>query len=78
RIVLNFSGNGLPEENRTVALKDISFQQAAAAEESMMPMSGGMALDEVPAVLLSECYNDLRTIAATGTGYDPEWEKKVY
>jgi hypothetical protein len=43
----------------------------------MMQMSGGMALDEVPAVLLSECYNDLRTVAATGTGYDPQWEKKV-
>ena len=50
----------------------------------MMPMSAGMALDsagmaldEVPAVLLSECYNDLRTIAAAGTGCDPEWEKKI-
>ena len=77
RVVLNFSGNGLPEENRAVALKDISFQQVTAAEGPMMQMSGGMALDEVPAVLLSECYNDLRTVAATGTGYDPQWEKKV-
>ena len=75
--LLNFSGNGLPEENRQVALKDISFQQAAAEEESMMQMSGGMPLDEVPAVLLSECYNDLRTIAAAGTGFDPGWEKKI-
>ena len=78
KVVLNFSGNGLPEENRTVALKDLAFQQAASDEEPMMQMSGGMALDEVPAVLLSECFNDLRAIAATGTGQDPEWEKKVY
>jgi hypothetical protein len=42
-----------------------------------MRMAGGPALEEVPAVLLSECYNDLRAIAATGTDYDPEWEKKV-
>jgi len=78
RSVLSFSGNGLPEENRTVALKDLSFRQAAAENESTVQISGGMALDEVPAVLLSECYNDLRAIAATGTGHDPEWEKKVY
>ena len=77
KVTLNFSGNGLPEENRPVALKDISFQQAAAEEESMMEMSGGMPLDEVPAVLLSECYNDLRAIAAAGTGFDPDWEKKA-
>jgi hypothetical protein len=77
KVVLNFSGNGMPEENRTVALKGIAFQQSAAEEESMMQMSGGMALDEVPAVLLSECYNDLRTIAAAGTGFDAEWEKKI-
>jgi len=77
KVLLTFSGNGLPEENRTVALKDISFQQAAPEETPMMQMSGGMALEEVPAVLLSECYSDLRTIAATGTGYDSEWEKKV-
>jgi len=55
RIVLNFSGNGLPEENRSVALKDISFQQAADEEAAMTQMPGGMGLDEVPAVLLSEC-----------------------
>ena len=79
KVLLNFSGNGLPEENRTVALGSISFQQAAAEEPmmQMMQMSGGMALEEVPAVLLSECYNDLQAIAATGTGYDPEWEKKI-
>jgi hypothetical protein len=77
KVVLEFSGNGLPEENRTVALKQVYFQQSAAEEESMMHMSGGMPLEDVPAVLLSECHNDLASIAAAGTGFDPEWEKKV-
>ena len=78
KVQLNFSGNGLPEENRTVALSNIAFQQAGPEEASPMQLSEGMPLDEVPAVLLSECYNDLRTIAAGGSGYDPAWEKKVY
>jgi hypothetical protein len=30
----------------------------------------------VPPILLSECYDDLRSIAAAGSGYDPEWQKK--
>jgi hypothetical protein len=29
----------------------------------------------VPAVLLSECYNDMRLIAAEGRGFDPQWER---
>ncbi len=64
--------------HRTVALKDIAFQQSADEKEPMMQMSGGMALDEVAGVLLSECYNDLRTIAAAGSGFDPAWERKVH
>jgi HEAT repeat protein len=77
KVVLEFSGNSLPEDNRIVAMKQIYFQQAAAEEGPLMQMSGGMALGEVPAVLLSECYNDFRTIAAAGTGFDPEWKKTV-
>jgi hypothetical protein len=33
-------------------------------------------LEKVPAVLLSECYNDIRQIVQAGTGFDPDWEKK--
>jgi hypothetical protein len=33
-------------------------------------------LGEVPAVLLSECWNDMRAVAAEGT-FDAEWEKKI-
>jgi hypothetical protein len=34
-------------------------------------------LGEVPPVLLSECWNDLGTMAAAGTGYDPDWQSKT-
>jgi hypothetical protein len=77
KAVLNFSGNGLLEENRTVALINMSFQQSTAEETQLFGMFPGMALDEVPAVLLSECYNNLRAIAAAGSDYDPDWEKKT-
>jgi hypothetical protein len=64
---IEFTGNGLPEENRTVALLKLSFSGA---------QGGRMSLGKVPKVLLSECYNDLRLVAAEGSGFDPEWQKK--
>ena len=70
---VEFTGSPLPEENRTVALISLSFSSAESKsswERSQIP------LKRVPKVLLSECYNDLRLMAAEGTGFDPEWEKK--
>lgn len=66
---LGFSGNGLPEENRTVALEKLSFERESGAT---------MALGDVPPILLSECYRDLAAIAAEGTGFDPDWQTKVH
>ena len=66
------TGNPLPEQNRVVALKTMSFRRKIPA--------GGQAeltLGDVPAVLVSECWQDLRLLAAEGTGFDPEWEKKA-
>lgn len=72
---IEFTGNGLPEENRTVSLTNLHFARVSDAA------SGGnqekMMLSEVPSVLLSECWNDIRTIAAEGLGFDPDWEKKT-
>lgn len=65
--VIQFTGNGLPEENRTVALLSLSF--AASTGQALL-------LGKVPKVLLSECFNDLRLIAADGSGFDPDWQKK--
>lgn len=74
KAVIEFTGNPLPEENRAVALLKLSFE-AIRQEESSWSASG-MPLVDVPAVLLSECYNDLRLIAKDGSGFDPEWHKK--
>lgn len=70
--VLEFTGSPLPEENRTVALLTLTFAKAGgdAWQRAALPLS------KVPAILLSECYNDMRLIAADGSGFDPEWEKK--
>jgi hypothetical protein len=68
--MLWFTGNPLPEENRTVALLNLSFASSADNSRSKLILS------KVPKVLLSECYNDLRLIAAEGTGYDADWQKK--
>jgi hypothetical protein len=70
--VIEFTGNPLPEENRTVALLRLSFQANSPDGQG----GGDLALGDVPAVLLSECYNDLRLIAADGAGFDPDWQKK--
>lgn len=69
---IEFTGNPLPEQNRTVALLNLSFCRLQA-EQHHAP---NLKLDEVPKVLLSECYNDLRLIAADGSGFDADWRKK--
>lgn len=74
--VIEFSGNILPEENCTVALLSLSMgrmERRPGDNDVLLPVR----LGEVPPVLLSECWNDLRLIAADGTGFDKEWEKKV-
>lgn len=68
--VITFTGNPLPETNRTVALETLGFQRKLGDREM------DLALGDVPAVLLSECWQDLRACAAEGTGFDPDWEKK--
>jgi HEAT repeat protein len=77
---LGFSGNGLPEENRTVALTTLSFERKKAEPQQVTPMFGRtvtLPLKDIPPVLLTECIGDLRSIAAAGSGFDPDWEKKA-
>jgi hypothetical protein len=73
RAQLHFTGNFLPEENRTVALEalDVAVVTPEAGREILRPLA------QVPAVMLAECYQDLWAIAGSGTGYDPDWEKKA-
>ncbi|HXT91681.1 MAG TPA: DUF4132 domain-containing protein, partial [Trebonia sp.] len=70
--VVNFTGNPLPEENRLVALKELAFRRATPDGRY-----AELTLGDVPAVLISECWQDMRLLAAEGTGFDPEWEKKA-
>jgi hypothetical protein len=67
--IVAFTGNTVPEENRTVALRSLTF--APLGEEGAR-QDGPVT---VSAVLLSECYHDIRLMAAEGSGFDPGWEK---
>ncbi|MBM7129944.1 DUF4132 domain-containing protein [Dyella mobilis] len=70
--IIEFTGNPLPETNRTVALLKMSF----ASTEDAGWQRATIPLGDIPSVLLSESYNDMRAIAAEGPGFDPEWQKK--
>ncbi|MBX7219114.1 MAG: DUF4132 domain-containing protein [Blastocatellia bacterium] len=77
--VIEFTGNGLPEENRTVALQSIVFRKLPdETQKNYYFNPARVKLGEVPPVLLCEVWNDVRSIAAQGTGFDPDWEKKTY
>ncbi|MEM9554239.1 MAG: DUF4132 domain-containing protein [Acidobacteriota bacterium] len=73
---LQFSGAMLPEEDDTVALKSLDFLSTAQPAQSGEIVR--VALGDLPAVLLSEAWNDLKAIAAEGSGFDPDWEDKVW
>lgn len=73
---VNFSGSPLPEENKSVALLSLSFSRIGE-DNTMGTADSGVPLGELPSVLLSECWNDLRLAAAEGKGFDPNWEKTV-
>jgi hypothetical protein len=77
--VLTFTCSCLPEQDVPAALESLYFtalqgDRAAAHswDHSRLP------LGKVPPVLLSECYNDVKQIAAEGSGYDPEWRGQSY
>lgn len=67
--VIEFSGSSFPEENKPVALLSLKFVRVDGDYEE------GLSLDQVPGLLLSECYQDLRQLAAEGKGFDPDWAK---
>lgn len=70
---IEFSGSPLPEENRPAALIALSFRKLRGGHGG-----GQVALGEVPPVLLAESWRDLHDIAEKGSGFDPDWQKKVY
>ncbi|MEE3715532.1 DUF4132 domain-containing protein [Tumidithrix elongata RA019] len=73
---IQFTGNFLPEENRSAALEKLSFQRLEENTQDYYYRQPALPLSEIPPVLLSEVWNDLKAIAAQGIGYDPDWQKK--
>lgn len=73
RVVLEFSGNTLPEENVPAALKTLAFEnmQVRTWGENQLPLAS------VPPVLLAEAYADYLAVAKACAGFDPDWEKKM-
>ena len=70
---IEFSGSPLPEENTPAALHGLSFRQLRGTGWS----GRQLALEEVPPVLLAESRQDYHDIAAKGSGFDPDWQKKT-
>src|ERR1700729_404807 len=73
--IIEFTGNGLPEQNRTVALQRLYFARKKMDGGSSIPEE--VTLGELPRVLLSECWNDIRMAAAEGSGFAQDWEKQT-
>lgn len=71
-VSVRFSGSPMPEANQEVALGTLEFHRVT-------PEGGGKAMmvRDVPAVLVSEAWHDMRAMAADGTGFDPNWEKRI-
>lgn len=69
--VIEFSGNGLPEENVAAAIKTLSFTSKYQGYNVQR-----VPLEKVPPVLLSECWNDYHDLAAKAK-FDPDWERKM-
>ena len=75
--VIQFTGNGLPEEDRIVALESFYFTALREdAQEGSLYSLRPLRLSTIPGVLLSETWNDMKLMADDGSGYDPDWEKK--
>lgn len=75
--VVEFTGSYLPEPDIPAAIRELYFVPLKPNDESASAWNPNkLKLGKVPPVLLSECYNDVRDMAAEGTGFDPDWEKK--
>jgi len=73
--VIEFTGSPLPEQNRKVALQRLYF--ARKLVNGPASFSEELSLGELPRVLLSECWNDIRMAAADGTGFAADWQKQT-
>ncbi len=76
--IVEFTGSYLPEEDVPAAITKLYFVTVRNDREQSSWVRSKMPLEKVPAVLLSECYNDIKQMAAEGSGFDPKWQEKSY
>lgn len=76
--VLTFTGSYLPEEDLPAALTGLYFASSRSGSNESYRGETQLPLSRIPPVLLSECYNDVRQIAAAGSGFAEDWERKSY
>ncbi|MEZ5225856.1 MAG: DUF4132 domain-containing protein [Acidimicrobiales bacterium] len=68
--ILDIAGMPAYAEDWTTALRLLYFIRVG-----QRPVAGNAApIASLPPVLVAEIYNDVASIAAAGTGFDPEWE----
>ena len=65
RVVIEFTGSELPEQNIPATVKCLWFEREGRR----------LKLSDVPPILLAESYADYIHIAEAGT-FDPQWEDK--
>ena len=77
--VIEFTGSYVPEEDIPAALRELYFLPIKEGESEYVGWGGGqkLPLGDVPPVLLGECVNDVKQIAADGAGFDKDWESKA-
>ena len=76
--VINFTGSMLPEQDMAAALESLEFHRVSKEATQNYWGQSGLALGKIPSVLLSEAYNDMKRIAADGSGFDPQWKNKSF
>ncbi len=69
---IEFTGSPLPEQNVPAALIALNFRRVRSDGHP----GAQIALGDVPPVLLVESWQDLHDMAAKGSGFDPDWQKK--
>lgn len=76
---VEFTGSYVPEEDLSAALISLYFTKLKSDGQSDYTYQTiKLPLSKVPPVLLSECYNDLKQMAAMGTGFDEAWQNKSW
>ncbi|UXN06204.1 DUF4132 domain-containing protein [Bartonella sp. HY761] len=71
---INFTGTSLAERNVLVALTQLEFRQYVKFFKNFNYVD---KLQVIPPILLAETIANYHAIAAAGTGFDPDWQKKT-